>query len=58
MPLTGGGPSDSTQTLVSFLFTFGVMRMQVGFGSAVGVVLFILSVVLAFSYKRIFMRHD
>ena len=58
MPLTGGGPSDTTQTLVSFLYTFGVMRMQVGFGSAVGVVLFILSVVLAFSYKRIFMRND
>ena len=58
MPLTGGGPSDTTQTLVSFLYTFGVMRMQVGFGSAVGVVLFVLSVVLAFSYKRIFMRND
>src|SRR5690606_35190609 len=58
MPLTGGGPSDTTQTLVSFLYTFGVMRMQVGFGSAVGVVLFILSVVLAFGYKRIFMRND
>jgi raffinose/stachyose/melibiose transport system permease protein len=43
---------------VSFLYTFGVMRMQVGFGSAVGVVLFVLSVVLAFSYKRIFMRND
>ena len=58
MPLTGGGPSDTTQTLVSFLYTFGVMRMQVGFGSAVGVVLFVLSVVLAFSYKRVFMRND
>jgi len=32
--------------------------MQVGFGSAVGVVLFIICVTLAFSYRRIFMRHD
>lgn len=58
MPLTGGGPSNSTQTLVTFLYSFGVMRMQVGFGSAVGVVLFIICVTLAFSYKRVFMKND
>lgn len=58
MPLTGGGPSNSTQTMVTFLYTYGVMRMQVGFGSAVGVVLFVICVTLAFSYKRVLMRHD
>ena len=58
MPLTGGGPSNSTQTMVTFLYTYGVQRMQVGFGSAVGVVLFVICVVLAFSYKRVFMRND
>jgi raffinose/stachyose/melibiose transport system permease protein len=58
MPLTGGGPFNSTQTMVTFLYTFGVMRMKVGFGSAVGVALFIVCVTLAFSYKRVFMRHD
>lgn len=30
MPLTGGGPSNSTQTMVTFLYTYGVTRMQVG----------------------------
>lgn len=58
MPLTGGGPFNSTQTMVTFLYTFGVMRMKVGFGSAVGVALFIVCVTLAFSYKRVFMRND
>lgn len=58
MPLTGGGPSNSTQTMVTFLYNFGVTRMQVGFGSAVGVVLFVICVTLAFSYKRVFMRND
>ncbi|KAA0690556.1 sugar ABC transporter permease [Neorhizobium sp. P12A] len=58
MPLTGGGPFNSTQTMVTFLFNFGVTRMQVGLGSAVGVVLFIICVTLAFGYKRIFMRND
>ncbi|WP_430383990.1 carbohydrate ABC transporter permease [Aureimonas ureilytica] len=58
MPLTGGGPSNSTQTMVTFLYTYGVTRMKVGFGSAIGVVLFLICVTLAFSYRRIFMRHD
>ncbi|HTJ57725.1 MAG TPA: sugar ABC transporter permease [Devosiaceae bacterium] len=58
MPLTGGGPLNSTQTMVTYLYTFGVMRMQVGFGSAVGVVLFVICVTLAFGYKRIFMKND
>ncbi|WP_127145456.1 carbohydrate ABC transporter permease [Pelagibacterium montanilacus] len=58
MPLTGGGPSNSTETLVTFLYSYGVMRMQVGFGSAAGVVLFVICVVLAFTYKRVLMRND
>ena len=58
MPLTGGGPLNSTQTMGTFLYTFGVMRMQVGFGSAVGVVLFVICVTLAFTYRQVFMRND
>ena len=58
VPLTNGGPLNSTHTMVSFLYTFGVGRMRVGFGSAVGVILFILCVVVAFGYKRLFMRGD
>ena len=44
--------------MVTFLYTYGVTRMQVGLGSAVGVVLFVICITLAFGYKRIFMRHD
>ena len=56
--LTGGGPLNTTNTMVSFLYYFGITRMRVGFGSAVGVVLFILCAVVAFGYKRIFMKDD
>jgi raffinose/stachyose/melibiose transport system permease protein len=44
--------------MVSYLYQFGVVRLQIGFGSAVGVILFLISVTLAFSYRRVFMRHD
>src|ERR1700728_3857202 len=42
VPLTGGGPFDTTHTMVSFLYYFGITRMRVGFGSAVRVLLFII----------------
>ncbi|HAX20279.1 MAG TPA: sugar ABC transporter permease [Hydrogenophaga sp.] len=58
MALTGGGPNDSTQTMVSFLYSYGLTRMDIGFGSAVGVVLFAMCVAFAFGYKRTVMRHD
>jgi len=58
MPLTKGGPSDSTQTMVTYLYNYGVTRMEIGFGSAVGVVLFLICVIFAFGYKRILMRND
>ena len=58
MPLTRGGPADSSHTMVSFLYTFGITRMRVGFGSAVGVLLFVICVIFAISYKRWVMRDE
>jgi raffinose/stachyose/melibiose transport system permease protein len=56
--LTGGGPLNTTHTMVSYLYYFGIGRMRVGFGSAVGVILFILCATVAFTYKRLLMRDD
>ena len=58
MPLTRGGPADSSQTMVSFLYSHGVMRMRIGYGSAIGVILFAICVTFAATYKRWFMRDD
>jgi raffinose/stachyose/melibiose transport system permease protein len=52
VPLTNGGPSNSTHSIVSYLYYFGLAQMNVGFGSAVGVVLFFLCILTAFGYKR------
>jgi raffinose/stachyose/melibiose transport system permease protein len=58
MPLTRGGPADSSNTLVSFLYNNGIARMRVGYGSAIGVILFVICVTFAFTYKRWFMRDE
>ena len=56
IPLTNGGPSNSTHSIVSYLYTFGLTRLNVGYGSAVGVVLFIFCIFTALTYKRIVIR--
>jgi raffinose/stachyose/melibiose transport system permease protein len=58
MPLTQGGPNDQSQTLVTFLYSFGFTRMRVGFGSAVGVILFLICVTFAFTYQRFVLRDE
>jgi raffinose/stachyose/melibiose transport system permease protein len=58
MPLTKGGPADSTQTLVTYLYGYGITRMRIGFGSAVGVVLFVICAAFAFGFNRSGTRHD
>lgn len=56
IPLTNGGPSNQTHTIVTYLYTFGLTRLNIGFGSAVGVVLFVGAVTVALFYQRIFMK--
>jgi len=58
IPLTDGGPSNSTHSAVSYLYTFGIKRMRVGYGSAIGVILFIICVLVMVFYKRLFMRES
>ena len=56
IPLTNGGPSNSTHTIVTYLYTFGLTRLKIGFGSAVGVVLFLSAVLIAVFYQRILLK--
>ena len=56
IPLTNGGPSHSSHTIVTFLYQFGILRMKLGFGGAVSVLLFIACVIVALAYRRILSR--
>ena len=56
IPMTNGGPSHSSHSIVSYLYTFGISRMRIGFGSAIGVILFIGCVFFAFTYQNALMK--
>lgn len=52
IPLTNGGPNNSTHTIVTFLYQFGIRRLKYGFGGAVSVILFVMCVVFTIIYRR------
>ena len=58
IPLSGGGPQNSSHTIVTFLYQFGILRMKIGFGGAVSVLLFIACVIVAIAYRRILFRAE
>ncbi|SDI56359.1 carbohydrate ABC transporter membrane protein 1, CUT1 family (TC 3.A.1.1.-) [Paraburkholderia steynii] len=58
IPLTNGGPSNATHTIVTYLYTFGLTRMRIGFGSAVGVILFVVAFSISLLYQRYLVRRS
>ncbi|MFG1616631.1 carbohydrate ABC transporter permease [Nonomuraea wenchangensis] len=56
--LTGGGPSHSSETMAVTMFEWGFKRSQVGYASAISVVMFVLALVFALFYQRFVMRRD
>ncbi|MBD8063817.1 carbohydrate ABC transporter permease, partial [Oceanitalea stevensii] len=56
--LTKGGPANSTITMAIYLINQGTNRSLYGYASAVAVLLFVISLVLALTYQRLILRRD
>ncbi len=56
--VTGGGPAGATTTMATYMVQYGFQRSQLGFGSAVAVILFIISLAFALLYQRFVLRRD
>lgn len=56
--LTGGGPLNATETMATYMVEYGNGRSQVGYGSAVAVILFVVSLIIALAYQRFILRRD
>jgi raffinose/stachyose/melibiose transport system permease protein len=56
--MTGGGPVDASNTMATYLIDWGYRRSEFGYASAVSVIVFTLSLVVALSYQRWVLRRD
>jgi raffinose/stachyose/melibiose transport system permease protein len=56
--MTGGGPINASTTMAISMFKHGFERTQMGYGSALAVILFLISLVVALLYQRFVLRRD
>jgi raffinose/stachyose/melibiose transport system permease protein len=55
---TGGGPVHASNTMATYLVDWGFERFQLGYGSAISVLLFLVALVVALAYQRFVLRRD
>jgi raffinose/stachyose/melibiose transport system permease protein len=56
--LTGGGPIHASETMAVTMYQYGFRRFEVGYASAISIVMFLLSFVFALFYQRFVLRRD
>lgn len=56
--MTLGGPANASNTMAVYMVDHGFNRSQFGYGSAVAVILFLISFVVALAYQRFVLRRD
>ncbi|HYI24585.1 MAG TPA: sugar ABC transporter permease [Thermomicrobiales bacterium] len=56
--MTKGGPVNASNTMATYMYTFGFTRFQLGYGAAVSLVIFSICFVFSILYQRFVMRRD
>jgi raffinose/stachyose/melibiose transport system permease protein len=56
--MTRGGPVNASETMATYMYQFGFIRFQLGYGAAVSLVIFAICFVFSIGYQRFVMRRD
>lgn len=56
--MTQGGPANVSNTMATYLYQFGFLRSQLGYGSSVAVIMFLICFGFSLIYQQRVMRRD
>lgn len=56
--MTKGGPVNASETLATYMYRFGFVRFQLGYGSAVAIYMFLICLAFSLVYQRLSRRPD
>lgn len=56
--MTKGGPVNASETMATYMYRFGFVRFQLGYGSAVAIYMFILCLIFSLIYQYLTRRPD
>jgi raffinose/stachyose/melibiose transport system permease protein len=53
-----GDPVNSAETMVTYLYKFGIQRFQIGYGSSVALAIFVICLAFSILYRKLVMREE
>jgi len=56
--MTKGGPVNASETMSTYMYRFGFVRYQLGYGSAVAIIMFILCMIFSLLYQALTRKPD
>jgi raffinose/stachyose/melibiose transport system permease protein len=56
--MTRGGPVMASETMATYMYRSGFLRQQLGYGSALAIIIFILALIFSLIFQRYAMRRD
>jgi raffinose/stachyose/melibiose transport system permease protein len=56
--MTKGGPVNASETLSTYMYRFGFVRFQLGYGSAVAIYMFLICLIFSLVYQRLTRHPD
>lgn len=56
--MTQGGPANASNTMATYMYQFGFLRTQLGYGSSIAVIMFILCFSFSLIYQQRVMQRD
>lgn len=56
--MTKGGPVNASETMATYMYRFGFVRFDLGYGSAVAIIMFIFCVIFSLIYQRLTREPD
>jgi raffinose/stachyose/melibiose transport system permease protein len=56
--MTKGGPVNASETLATYMYRFGFVRFQLGYGSAVAIYMFLICLAFSLIYQRLSRQPD
>jgi raffinose/stachyose/melibiose transport system permease protein len=56
--MTQGGPANASNTMATYMYQFGFLRSQLGYGSSIALIMFVICFSFSLFYQRWVMRRD
>jgi len=56
--MTKGGPAYASELIVTYIYKFGLQRLNLGYGAAASVILFLIALLFSIGYQRTVMQVD